>query len=123
MTRFHHDTTTLRIGPGCDDPLEAARQEARRETDPAHAKAVARRLVVAFVLCVVIALACFVLVPQWLGVRVPAWVPLLSFLAILGGTVATTPPGPKRAPAEEDAGRPVGCCSGPRCLSVPRDER
>lgn len=129
MTHPDPDTPALRIGPGtdpaADDLMARARAEAkRREDDERYGRAIARRLFVAFLACVLIALACFVLVPAWLGVHVPPWVPLLSFLAIATGAIMTVPERDKPACAcEDDEGRPVGCCPGPRPLRVPRDGR
>lgn len=45
-----------------------------------------RRLLIAFALCAVLALAFFLLLPMF-GVRLPWFVPLLAFAAILAGTV------------------------------------
>ncbi|MEZ6318960.1 MAG: hypothetical protein R3B49_09445 [Phycisphaerales bacterium] len=129
MTRLDPDTPVLRIGPGSDpsDPaalMARARAEARRQDEERYGRAIAKRLFIAFLACLLIALACFVLVPAWVGVHVPPYVPLLSFLAIAAGAIMTMPDRPDAdACACEDEGRPVGCCSGPRPLRAFRDDR
>lgn len=45
-----------------------------------------RRLLIAFALCAALALAFFLLLPMY-GVRLPWFVPLLAFAAIMAGTV------------------------------------
>ncbi len=47
-----------------------------------------RRLFIALVLIVLLSLACWLLLPR-VGFIVPWWVPILAFLAIAGGTLAT----------------------------------
>jgi hypothetical protein len=47
-----------------------------------------RRLLIALFLCVGLSLACWLLLPR-VGFSVPWWVPILGFLAIAGGSVAT----------------------------------
>ncbi|GJM18739.1 MAG: hypothetical protein DHS20C14_09520 [Phycisphaeraceae bacterium] len=131
MNAHEHNPPTLRIGPGAEpdgssDPhglLASARAEAQRRADDEQQGArIARRLFGAFIACLLIALICFVIVPELAGVYVPAWVPLLSFVAIAAGTILTMP---EREPAEEEAcgcddGNPVGCCPGPRPLRSPQ---
>jgi len=133
MTRPDPDTPLLRIGPGSDpaaDPADLmahARAEARRQDDERYGRAIAKRLFIAFLACLLIALACFVLVPAWVGVHIPPYVPLLSFLAIAAGAIMTIPERPKANDAcacdPDDDARPVGCCSGPRPLRAFRDDR
>ncbi|MEZ6243664.1 MAG: hypothetical protein R3B57_11555 [Phycisphaerales bacterium] len=144
MTRpsaSEHDFGTGLTGPGLDiDPrpligpdglMDRARAEARREDDEQReARALLRRLVIAFVLMFVLMGAFVVLVAE-LHVRVPPIVFLLSFIAIAAGSLLTVML-PGQAPtkrrdaaccSECDDGRPVGCCSGPRPLRAFRDDR
>ncbi len=143
MRRTDYDTPTTGLsGPGLDDgarPLigpdglmDRARAVAKREDDEQReARALVRRLVVAFFLTIVL-MAAFVVLVAELNVHVPPIVFLLSFVAIAVGTLLTLLPGAARSKAEagascgcaaDDEGRPVGCCSGPRPLRMFRDER
>lgn len=136
-----HDFGAGLTGPGLDaDPrpligpeglMDRARAEARREDDEGReARALLRRLVVAFFLTIAL-MAGFVVLVAELNVHVPPIVFLLSFLAIAVGTLLTVMPGAgsRRRPSAASCGcagddaRPVGCCSGPRPLRAFRDDR
>ncbi|MEQ8769868.1 MAG: hypothetical protein RIB60_05095 [Phycisphaerales bacterium] len=123
--------TQLRIGPETPrnptDLLEQARAEARRreEEDKLGAR-VARRLLLAFIACLIIGVLCFVVVPNYAGITIPPIVPLLSFGAIAAGALVTMPrdeSAPKGDARDCDEGNPIGCCPGPRPLRTFRDER
>ncbi len=117
------------IGP--DGLMDDARAIARREDDEhREARALVRRLVVAFVLTIGL-MASFVVLVAELDVHVPPIVFLLSFAAIAVGTLLTLLPTakPGRKPeapcgcADDEDGRPIGCCSGPRPLRMFRDDQ
>lgn len=115
----HH----LRIGPGSDptelgpdELLADARRRIRDEDNRNRAGVVvARRLLVAFVACVVIGVGFWSLAPRF-GVDLPLWLPLIAFVAILAGALLNLPAAPAAPTDDPDAGdgQPVGCCPGPR---------
>jgi hypothetical protein len=113
-----------------DDLLEQARLRLRAEHDAnryeEQSKRLARRLVVAFVLVMLTAVAFFVVVPL-MGVDLPLIVPVMCFLTILVGSVlAHAGDAPEhhrpKTKQSEDCGCAVGCCPGPRPLKMFRDE-
>lgn len=97
------DRPNLRIGPGAEperagdgfDPdalLEEARERIREREDPKRElKRTARRLVVALVLIAVLAVVCFGVLPA-IGMTLPTWVPILTFVAIVVGAVLNASP-------------------------------
>lgn len=123
------------IGPGLPQPragaplddqptmlIEDARRRLReQEQDQPERPAIARRLVVAFVLVALIAVLCFVVLPEY-GLHLPPMVPLLGFVVIVVGTLLGSEPGPRKPKcACDDEGRPI-CCGGPRPLRFTREQ-
>ena len=115
------DGRSLRIGPqGEPEQFVDPREEERKQ-----ANALARRLIIAFVLMVGLSVGMLVLVAE-LNLRIPPMMFLLSFLAIAAGTITTLmtgrdKPAKSKADCACDDGRPV-CCSGPRPLRAFRDD-
>jgi len=105
------------------DPIRSAEAFEERPDADADAPRFARRLLVAFVLIVIVALTCWVVLPRF-GVHFPPIVPLLAFGVMLAPVVLpartrgtrTSPIGGPHADGScacSDAARPIGCC-GPR---------
>jgi len=123
------DGRSLRIGPSTENMVEPEQFVNPREEERRQANALARRLIVAFVLMVALSVGMIVLVGE-LNVRVPPMMFLLAFLAIAAGTITTVmtgrDKGAKNAGANDEScgcadGNPV-CCSGPRPLRAFRDK-
>jgi hypothetical protein len=98
----------------------------------------ARRLLVALILSLLISIAVYVVLPRY-GVVLPAWIPLLAFLTMVAGSIAIAlendaekdedrpevidpngpyysdapPPDPDDLVRFDDEARPITCC-GPR---------
>jgi hypothetical protein len=111
-----------------DALLESARLRLKAEHDAnryeEQGKRLARRILVAFVLIVLTAVAFFV--APVMGVDVPPIVPVMCFATIVVGAVmahAGDAPEKRRSnPRNDDCGRAVGCCPGPRPLRAFRDD-
>lgn len=142
MTMDQH--RSMLIGPGfdptepeyrvTDEDLDAQAQAEPREADPDMVPVdprLLRRLVVAFVLIVVSAALFWGVLPHY-GVALPAYVPILAFVAILIGSIMSSIP-ERRLEQEEtlnqlrnsscgcapdEDGVPIGCCQGPRPLQM-----
>jgi len=67
----------------------------------------ARRLLVALILSLLISIAVYVVLPRY-GVVLPAWIPLLAFAAMVAGSIAIT----LEKQAEEDAGEDAPATDG-----------
>lgn len=115
--------------------IEDARERIR-EQDEQNKEGVklARRLIVAFILILLLGVIFYAVLPQW-GLRLPPIVPALSFIAILAGAVLsamdqtksddpTDPDGTRVLDQRtcNDDGCAVGMCSGPRPLRMFRDD-
>ena len=122
------------IGPdapedGGVDRLEEARQRVRAEDERnKESTRLLRRLIVAFILIVILGVVSYAVLPQW-GVRLHPMVPLLSFIAILVGTLLTgsgrededNDDDPDDPGEGADEGCAVGMCPVPRPLKMFRD--
>ncbi len=129
---MYGDDDRLLIGPGiadrgsAHDLLEDARQKVREaDDDDREGTGTTRRVMVAFILSVFLAVLSFVLLPKW-GVYLPPMIPVLGFIVILVGTImgsyeAEQTRKKQRACACDDEGRPM-CCGGPRPMRAFRDE-
>lgn len=93
---------TLKLA-GSDEPPDPPVRPERQD----HARGPLARLLIALVLCILLALVCWVVLPH-VGVYMPPAVPLLGFAAIAGGTiVAAWERGtPGRRPGDPDSGEP-----------------
>ena len=113
--------------------IEDARERVR-EQDERNKEGVklARRLIVAFILILILGVAFYAILPQW-GLRLPPIVPALSFVAILIGAVLSAVDQNRSEERNEDTrvldersckddGCAVGMCSGPRPLRMFRDD-
>ncbi|HZW10391.1 MAG TPA: hypothetical protein VFF69_10855 [Phycisphaerales bacterium] len=110
---------TLLIGPGVEpwDPSTTG-PDCGAEPPQVSGRKLVLRLVVAFFLLAVVALACFV-APK---AGIPPWVPLAAFGVIAVSVLINARPAeesPEHSPVDDrscgrDDGRPVGCCPGPR---------
>jgi hypothetical protein len=113
-------------GGGARGLLDDARQKVREADDEdREGSAITRRIMVAFVLSVFLAVLSFVLLPKW-GVHLPPMIPVLGFIVILVGTIlgsheAEQTRRQRKACECEDDGRPM-CCGGPRPMRMFRDE-
>lgn len=90
--------------------LERARQRLRERDDPRTERgAIARRLVVGFILIVLVTAVFFFVLPI-AGIHLPPILPLLCYAAIAVGTLLNMPeaPKPKDNPLDADA-RPITC--------------
>lgn len=112
------------LDDAADDLLEQARVRLKAEHEvnrhDEQGRRLARRLMVAFVLVLVTAVACFIVVPG-MGVHLPPIVPILCFAAIVAGSLmahAGDAPEPRRPKPCDDEGCPVGCCPGPRPMKM-----
>lgn len=101
------------VGPGLDGPSQPE-TTAPSDTD-AQSRALARRIVVAFVLVALLAIISFFVLPA-VGLNLPIVLPVSAFALIVIGTVmSTAPSGTPRAKRRcNDEGCAVGCCQGPR---------
>jgi hypothetical protein len=112
-----------------DDLLEQARLRLRAENEAnryeEQGRRLARRLIIAFVLVVLLAIVFFIVVPR-MGVHLPVIVPVLCFATIVVGSLVAhagdAPESRRRAKPDQDCGCAVGCCPGPRPLKMFRDE-
>lgn len=113
-----------------DDLLEQARARLRAEHEvnryEEQGRRLARRLIVAFVLVVLLAVVFFIIVPK-MGVHLPMFVPVLCFATIvLGALLAHAGDAPESRQArkrDDDCGCAVGCCPGPRPLKMFREDK
>ncbi len=122
---------TVLIGPGIEGPgLSIDHLPEPGDAPPqVEGRKLLLRLVIAFVICVILAAVCFVVLPAN-GVDIPGWIPLVAMALIAvaalttakaEGQLPTTKPGCSDGPCGCDDGRPVGCCSGPRPLRMFRE--
>ncbi|MCL4742697.1 MAG: hypothetical protein KJZ54_10895 [Phycisphaerales bacterium] len=109
------DSGRLPDEPCCADPaaFSAAADEAHKRRE---GRRLVLRLIVAFALVILLGFVCFVVLPDF-GVHLPPIVPIAAFAAIVVGSLLTAKaeghfPPPQRT--QEDEGRPIGCCPGPR---------
>ncbi len=115
--------------------IEDARERIREQDDRnKEGVKLARRLIVAFILILILGVVFYAVLPRW-GLRLPPIVPALSFVAILIGAVLSAMD--QHAPDDredrgdtrvldqrscKDDGCAVGMCSGPRPLRMFRDD-
>ena len=112
-----------------DDLLESARLRLKADHDAnrheEQGKRLARRIIIAFVLIVLTAVAFFI--APVMGVDVPPIVPVMCFAAIvLGSVMAHAGDAPDRnppKPRKDDCGCAVGCCPGPRPMKMFGDDK
>jgi len=123
------------IGPDShgDSLMEEARDRVRREDEQnKEGVKLARRLIIAFVLILILGVVFYVVLPEY-GLKLDPIVPVLSFLAILAGAILTAveenkdsddpddPDNPDNSDDEDSCGNDgcaVGMCSGPRPLRM-----
>ncbi len=123
------------IGPEShgDSLMDEARERVRQEDEQnKEGVKLARRLVIAFILIVLLGVVFYVVLPQY-GLKLDPIVPVLSFLAILIGAVMTAVEENKDSDNSDDDsndesggccggsdndGCAVGMCSGPRPLRM-----
>jgi len=125
------------IGPESqgDSLMDEARERIRAEDENnREGVKLARRLVIAFILIVLLGVVFYAVLPQY-GLRLDPMVPLLSFLAILIGAVLTAVEEAKDSDDQSDSddenngssgccnndkneGCAVGMCPGPRPLRM-----
>jgi len=131
------------IGPNSpDDPdslLEEARQRIHDEDERnKESNKLARRLLVAFILIVLLGVVFFIVLPYY-GLRLPPFVPILCFGAIATGAILSAnesdpdhdnDPGSGDGSGGDDCdgggGCAVGMCPGPRPLRMfnkPKDDK
>lgn len=112
-----------------DDLLEQARLRLKAEHDAnrheEQGKRLARRIIIAFILIVITAVAFFV--APVMGVDVPPIVPVMCFATIvLGSVMAHAGDAPEESrpnTRDDDCGCAVGCCPGPRPMKMFRDKK
>lgn len=122
------------IGPEThSDPgrlLDEARQRVREDDEyNRESSKLARRLLIAFVLIVLLGIGFYIVLPHY-GLRLPPLVPMLCFGAIaIGALLNTGEPGSDDAAHDADdpdgcadGGCAVGMCPGPRPLRMFRDD-
>ncbi|MCC7388997.1 MAG: hypothetical protein IT431_09540 [Phycisphaerales bacterium] len=121
---------SILIGPGIEGPgLSIDDLPEPGDAPPqVEGRRLLLRLVIAFVICVILAAVCFVVLPAN-GVDMPGWIPLVA-MAIIAVAALTTAKAEGQLPSKPacsdgacgcDDGRPVGCCSGPRPLRAFRE--
>ena len=120
------------IGPeSADDPgtlLHEARERVRDEDiKNKESQRLARRLLVAFILIVLLGVGFYIVLPHY-GLRLPPYVPMLCFGAIAVGALLNTGETPRNdlhddddQDANCDGGCAVGMCPGPRPLRMFKD--
>lgn len=147
-TRDPSDPPQFFIGPGSsslppEDPdrlLDEARERIRLQDEQnREGVRLARRLIIAFVLVMILGVIFYVVLPQY-GLKLNPLVPVLSFIAIFAGAILTAveeskgeddhwddpddprgPNGPNGRGGSGDCnndGCAVGMCSGPRPLRM-----
>jgi F0F1-type ATP synthase assembly protein I len=132
MTIDNHDNPLIGPGDVQDEPsmlIEEARERLRKEDERnTEGKKLARRLFIAFAMIAVLGVVFYIVLPHY-GVRMPAILPVLCFIAIMVGTVmaaredaTNTDDDPDQCCREDDDGRPIGCCQGPRPLRAFKDD-
>lgn len=138
MARRVHDEETPQffIGPSTpDDPgslLDDARQRVREEDDRnKESHRLARRLLIAFVLIVLLGVGFYIVLPHY-GLRLPPFVPILCFFSIALGAFLSAGDTPYDHSIEDDdedpgcggdGGCAVGMCPGPRPLRMFKDPK
>jgi hypothetical protein len=110
--------------------IEEARERLRKEDERnTEGKRLARRLFLAFAMIAVLGVVFYIVLPNY-GVRMPPVLPVLCFIAIMVGTVmaaredaANSGDEPDECCNEDDDGRPIGCCQGPRPLRAFKNDK
>lgn len=128
--RGDEDRGTILIGPGIEGPgLSIDDLPEPGELPPqVEGRRLLLRLVIAFFLCVVLAVVCFVVLPAH-GIDIPGWIPLVAMGVIAVAALMTASAegqlsNPKNSSGGDCGcgdGRAVGCCSGPRPLRMFRE--
>jgi hypothetical protein len=112
----HEPSAAERLDP--DNPIDLNEQIARAEADMEEQRRregvrIARRLVVAFGLIVLMFAMCWFVLPR-MGLDLPPAVPIAAFAAILFGTFMATV-GDRDTPPEDDDLRLGDSCDGHSC--------
>ena len=133
----HETRPNLMIGPKShDDSLLNDARERIHDEDAKNKESVklARRLFIAMILITILGIGFYIVLPYY-GIRLSPTVPILSFLAILIGTVLTaiedervrSENAPDTVDPDEGCCQSDGCatgmCGGPRPLQMFRDKK